>query len=150
MVEFKFNSDTGDAVFMEVNGRYWGTIGLPISAGIDFPLYHWQLLHGQTPAVPNQYATGASWRWTAGHVVRIHGLLRAARRSSAARDELRRTLSSFPASSNILVGDAMFSSRDRTPAVRELWHIVKVLFVCDMKELAGRLLPREEQRSLLQ
>src|SRR5271155_3638049 len=46
MVEYKVNSD-GQAVLMEVNGRYWGTIALAISAGIDFPLYDWQLVHGE-------------------------------------------------------------------------------------------------------
>jgi predicted ATP-grasp superfamily ATP-dependent carboligase len=142
MVEFKVNPDNGDAVFMEVNGRYWGTIGLPISAGIDFPLYHWQLLHGETPAVPDHYAAGTSWRWMAGHVVRLHGLLRAARRSSAARAELRRTLSSFPSPSKILIGDAMFSSSDPSPSILEALHTVKVLFFCDLKELTGCILPR--------
>ena len=51
MVEYKVNAD-GRAVLMEVNGRYWGTIGLAISAGIDFPLYHWKLAHGQRPKYP--------------------------------------------------------------------------------------------------
>jgi predicted ATP-grasp superfamily ATP-dependent carboligase len=44
MVEFKVNPADGQAVLMEVNGRYWGTISLPVIAGIDFPLYHWKLL----------------------------------------------------------------------------------------------------------
>ena len=32
MVEFKINPADGSAVLMEVNGRYWGSIGLPIAA----------------------------------------------------------------------------------------------------------------------
>lgn len=35
MVEFRI--DDGQAVLMEINGRVWGSIGLPISAGMDFP-----------------------------------------------------------------------------------------------------------------
>src|SRR5262249_920702 len=36
MVEFRMTSD-GTPVFMEVNGRFWNSLALPIAAGIDFP-----------------------------------------------------------------------------------------------------------------
>ena len=52
MVEFKVNPNDGSAVLMEVNGRYWGTISLPIFAGMDFPWYHWQVAHGERPEIP--------------------------------------------------------------------------------------------------
>lgn len=38
MVEYKRTSD-GRLVLMEINGRPWGSIGLPISCGIDYPRY---------------------------------------------------------------------------------------------------------------
>jgi protein-tyrosine-phosphatase len=48
MVEFKFNFDTGQWVFIEINGRFWGSLPLAIAAGVDFPLYLYELLvHGR-------------------------------------------------------------------------------------------------------
>ena len=38
MVEYKRTSD-GRLVLMEINGRPWGSIGLPLAAGIDYPRY---------------------------------------------------------------------------------------------------------------
>ena len=38
MVEYK-KLKNGPAVFMEINGRPWGSIGLPIASGIDYPRY---------------------------------------------------------------------------------------------------------------
>src|SRR5262249_44329675 len=87
MVEYKVDAD-GRAVLMEVNGRYWGTISLPILAGLDFPLYHWQLVHGERPAIPERYAVGTRWRWTAGYLGRLYFLLAKARSSASAREIL--------------------------------------------------------------
>lgn len=39
MFEFKVDQQTGKAVLMEINGRFWGSLALPIQAGMDFPLY---------------------------------------------------------------------------------------------------------------
>ena len=44
MVEFKVNSKTGEWVFIEVNGRFWGSLPLAVAAGADFPLALFQLL----------------------------------------------------------------------------------------------------------
>ncbi len=38
MVEYKRTSD-GRLILMEINGRPWGSIGLPIACGIDYPRY---------------------------------------------------------------------------------------------------------------
>ncbi len=38
MIEYK-KLGNGPAVLMEINGRPWGSIGLPIASGIDYPLY---------------------------------------------------------------------------------------------------------------
>lgn len=138
MVEFKVNPGGGGAVLMEVNGRYWGTISLPISAGIDFPLYHWQLLHGETLCPPEKYEVGKKWRWTAGHVWRMHGLLIAARRSPAARNELLRVLSEWPRFDSS-IRDSLFSSSDPIPAILDLVQIVKYLFTYDIQAVVRRL-----------
>jgi len=37
MVEYKRDLETGEAVLMEINGRFWGSLQLAIDAGVDFP-----------------------------------------------------------------------------------------------------------------
>ena len=37
MVEFLVSRATGEALLMEVNGRFWGSLALAIRAGVDFP-----------------------------------------------------------------------------------------------------------------
>lgn len=44
MVEFKVNPQTGQWVFIELNGRFWGSLALAVAAGADFPLALFQLL----------------------------------------------------------------------------------------------------------
>jgi len=44
MVEFKVNPKTGEWVFIEVNGRFWGSLPLAVAAGADFPLALFRLL----------------------------------------------------------------------------------------------------------
>src|SRR6266567_3125221 len=75
MVEFRVDRETGSCFFMEVNGRYWGTSSLPILAGVDFPLYHWQILHGEQPHVSGEYAIGMRWRWTPGYLDRLYSIM---------------------------------------------------------------------------
>lgn len=47
MFEFKVDSSSGRSFLMEVNGRFWGSLALPIGAGIDFPrlLYNMLVFH---------------------------------------------------------------------------------------------------------
>lgn len=37
MVEFKYNPETNEGWFIEINPRLWGSIHLPISSGVEFP-----------------------------------------------------------------------------------------------------------------
>ncbi len=37
MVEYRWNQKTGEFWFMEINGRFWGSLPLAIRAGADFP-----------------------------------------------------------------------------------------------------------------
>jgi predicted ATP-grasp superfamily ATP-dependent carboligase len=139
MVEFRLNRTTGEAVLMEVNGRYWGTISLPVSAGVDFPLYHWQLLHGEKPSVPITGSEGKLWRWTSGYLDRLSRLLITARWSSAARRELKQTLLQMPADFNPAVADAIFASSDPVPAAFDLLHGLKYVVGNTLKGLSRRI-----------
>src|SRR5262249_30616411 len=37
MVEFRYDPVSGDAVLMEVNGRFWGSLPLAVHSGVNFP-----------------------------------------------------------------------------------------------------------------
>ena len=47
MVEFKIESRTGEPYLMEVNARLWGSILLPLAAGLDIPYLLWKVWHGE-------------------------------------------------------------------------------------------------------
>jgi predicted ATP-grasp superfamily ATP-dependent carboligase len=65
MAEFKVNLDTGDWMFIEVNGRFWGSLPLAVAAGADFPLALFQLLVEGRRDFPRRYRVGLrcrNWR----------------------------------------------------------------------------------------
>lgn len=43
MVEFKLDEATGEAMLMEINGRFWGSLPLAVAAGADFPFFLYRL-----------------------------------------------------------------------------------------------------------
>src|SRR5215469_5303154 len=125
MVEYKVDS-AGRAVLMEVNGRYWGTIALPVFAGVDFPLYHWQLLHGRHVEAPKTYAEGIKWRWTVGYLDRLYILCAQACHSSIARRALGESLGNVFVDFGPSVRDATFEFSDPLasliPFLRAMWY----------------------------
>lgn len=118
MVEYKVDHD-GRAVLMEVNGRYWGTIALPIFAGLDFPFYHWQLVHDQHPEIPKTYAAGTKWRWTAGYIGRLYFLLANVSHSVEAREALGKDVRHVFEDFSPSVSDAMLKSSDPMASLLE-------------------------------
>jgi protein-tyrosine-phosphatase/predicted ATP-grasp superfamily ATP-dependent carboligase len=62
MVEFKLNTETGDWVFIEVNGRFWGSLPLAVAAGADFPLALFQFLVEGRRDFPKHYRVGLRCR----------------------------------------------------------------------------------------
>jgi len=47
MVEFKIDRETEMPFLMEINARFWGSVLLPLAAGLDLPLIFWKVLNGQ-------------------------------------------------------------------------------------------------------
>ena len=148
MVEFRQNPANGTAVLMEVNGRFWGTTSLPLQAGFEFPVYQWKLLHGQEPKIPDRYAVGIRWRWTAGYLERTHRLLA----SSAGRPDQD---SRWKAMADLLgdclnptVRDAVWSFSDPIPGLQEMASTVKGLLKADVKALFRRLAPARLTREV--
>lgn len=58
MVEFKRNAATADWVFIETNGRFWGSLPLAVAAGADFPKYLYQMLVEGRTTFPQAYRLG--------------------------------------------------------------------------------------------
>ena len=67
MVEFKRDRRDGKAKLMEINGRFWGTLQLAVTCGVDFPALLIDLLQGCTPPAPvKEYKTGHKMKWFLG------------------------------------------------------------------------------------
>ncbi len=53
MVEYKINPLTGDWIFIEINGRFWGSLPLALASGADFPKLLYDLIVNDTlPSIP--------------------------------------------------------------------------------------------------
>jgi predicted ATP-grasp superfamily ATP-dependent carboligase len=63
MIEYKKIAAQPDPVLMEINGRPWGSIALPIASGVDYPRYliDWYL-QGALPPENKTYRTGITCR----------------------------------------------------------------------------------------
>jgi predicted ATP-grasp superfamily ATP-dependent carboligase len=60
-VEFMMTPDE-EFFLIEVNGRYWGSLGLAVNSGVDFPWYHYQQLRGIDVEWDYTYRTGIRQR----------------------------------------------------------------------------------------
>jgi predicted ATP-grasp superfamily ATP-dependent carboligase len=71
MVEYKIPG-SGPAVLMEINGRPWGSIALPIASGIDYPRYliDWWL-KGSLPPQNIAYGTEITCRRVVGELTHL-------------------------------------------------------------------------------
>jgi predicted ATP-grasp superfamily ATP-dependent carboligase len=92
MVELKLDQRSGIARLMEVNARFWGSLQLAVSAGVDFPrlLYRMASGDGDAPSVAHwgTYKTGLRSRWELGDL--DHLLIRL--RKSGSQPELLASL----------------------------------------------------------
>jgi predicted ATP-grasp superfamily ATP-dependent carboligase len=66
MVEFKRDLRGGRAKLMEINGRFWGSLQLAIASGIDFPVFYFRYLTGQSGKIPHSYRVGLKMKWFLG------------------------------------------------------------------------------------
>jgi predicted ATP-grasp superfamily ATP-dependent carboligase len=122
MVEFKQDSTTGEAVLMEVNGRFWGSLQLAVDAGVDFPRLLLDCATGDTPRPVTSYELGVRSRWWWGDV---DHLLARVRRSAVTLDlppgapGRARALGDFVSATFTRARDQVFRLDDPGPGVRE-------------------------------
>jgi hypothetical protein len=58
MFEFRYNPATEDWVLLEANARFWGSLPLPLSLGVDFPRLLYELLVSKTEQPQIFYPVG--------------------------------------------------------------------------------------------
>ena len=148
MVEFRKDLISGRAVLMEVNGRYWGTVSLAVQAGVDFPLYEWQLAHSQTPSLPNQYITGMKWRWLSGDLMRLHGVLMDPSPNHVPRPSRWKEAGRFLLDSRFSTRSALWSIADPQPAISEMLRTLKRLLMTDVKQLISSVIPPKTRNAI--
>ena len=66
MVEFKYDRKTDCPKIMEINPRFWGSLQLAVSAGVDFPYLLFLLATGQPVPKQPTYKIGLKSRWELG------------------------------------------------------------------------------------
>ncbi len=78
MVEFKFDAETGQGWFIEVNPRLWGSIHLAVASGVDFPALLYRAAT-DGPHVVRQLARpqreGVIARWYLGDLITSVGMM---------------------------------------------------------------------------
>ena len=123
MVEYKRDAATGEAVLMEVNGRFWGSLQLAVDAGVDFPRLLLECALGRSPAPVTAYRVGVRNRWWWGD---FDNLLTRLRHSDAAlhlqpgTPGRVRTGLDFVATAFAGASGQVFQRDDPGPAWREL------------------------------
>lgn len=141
MVEFLVDPRSGASWLMEVNGRYWGSLATAVHAGVDFPYYHWRIVHGQTPEASSPYKCGLRARWLCGDFLRLHSLFFPP--SPAPHSpwnpwrELLRFLYDFRSETR----DMLWSWKDPKPALAEFARELSHVLNAHARNVAGRLAP---------
>jgi predicted ATP-grasp superfamily ATP-dependent carboligase len=80
MVEFKIDERGGVHRILEVNARFWGSLELAVSAGVDFPYLLFQMAKGERIGESTGYRVGLKVRWELGDL--DHLWIRLSRNSS--------------------------------------------------------------------
>ncbi|HPF37847.1 MAG TPA: ATP-grasp domain-containing protein [Phycisphaerae bacterium] len=72
MVEFKRERSTNRLRLMEVNPKFWGSLDLAITAGVNFPVDTVRLALGESLEPQSDYAVGLRFQWPFGHGDWLH------------------------------------------------------------------------------
>jgi predicted ATP-grasp superfamily ATP-dependent carboligase len=119
MVEFKVDSRDGIPKLMEVNGRFWGSLALPVAAKVDFPYYlHTMILEGDV-APRMWYPIGVRCRWlVTGDLLWLMSSLKNGRNKVAAVREFLRYPDAY---------DDILSLDDPLPILGTMWGSLRGL-----------------------
>lgn len=71
MVEFKFDEQTKKGWLLEVNPRFWGSLGLAIQSGVDFPYLLYRIASEGDVSPVTEHKTGLNVRWILGDLMAL-------------------------------------------------------------------------------
>jgi hypothetical protein len=60
MMEYRWDETRDQFYFMEMNGRFWGSLHLALHGGVDFPTMLLDLFHGREPTAPKRRVSVSS------------------------------------------------------------------------------------------
>jgi protein-tyrosine-phosphatase len=146
MVEFRQNEADGRYALMEVNGRYWGSVGLALRCGVDFPYYDWQIAHGATPQVKATYKTGIRARWLADDIRRLVEVV-LKRPADGSKPGRFREIMRFFRDYNTRTFSGIGSWSDPIPGVTEIFTMFGDLVRGASKRLIRRIVPGMYERA---
>ncbi len=140
MVEFRHDRATGRSTLIEINGRYWGSVGLAYQLGLNLGFYQWQIAHGQAPSPP-AHKIGVRARWTPGYFLRLHDLIQGTGNRGLPRPSLVADTLGFLLDLRPSIRDMVWSVSDPLPAVLEIARTLWSLIAHDCRRLLERVIP---------
>jgi len=66
MVEFKHDEKENVPKLIEINARFWGSLQLAVTSGVDFPYMLFRMATGESVEEPKEYRIGVKSRWELG------------------------------------------------------------------------------------
>lgn len=121
MVEFKVEEKNYEAKLIEVNGRFWGSLPLAISAEVDFPYLLYKSIVDGDVATCYDYIVGVMQRWLIpGDLLWLFAALQDRQRSRAG------TLREFM--SSLLIRDDIISLNDISPTAGTVIETLRYFF----------------------
>lgn len=75
-VEWKVRPGTQEMTLMEVNGRFWASLPGAIHAGMNFPVWTYELFAGKSPEAQASYRIGSASRYLRGDLKRLELAIR--------------------------------------------------------------------------
>jgi predicted ATP-grasp superfamily ATP-dependent carboligase len=123
MVEFRVRAD-GTPVFLEVNGRFWNSLALPIHAGVNFPALLAELAENGDVPLTTTYREGVRCRWLLGDARHLVEVLRGAPPSFPGAFPARRSTIAAVLSASAGTYHDNFEWRDPLPELGDWLHFL--------------------------
>lgn len=134
MVEFRLDRSTEEPMLIEVNGRFWGSLPLAISCGVDFPyLLYKSLIDNEDLANP-KYEAGIKQRWLAGDFLWLYSsIINGGRRAKSIKEFLYAST----------VPDDILTLDDSAPFCNQMLFVLSLLADVSKghRSLTGEVIP---------